>query len=50
VRFGEPGRVEERAGVDGFTWTKREGRWRIVSLAFAGDRYLPRVIDKEVRA
>ena len=38
ARFGDPGEVMEWTGVDAFTLMKHEGRWRIVSLAYAADR------------
>lgn len=37
ARFGDPGDVMEWEGTDAFTLMKHDGRWRIVSLAFAGD-------------
>lgn len=37
ARFGDPGEVMEWEGTDAFTLMKHDGRWRIVSLAFAGD-------------
>jgi hypothetical protein len=35
ARFGDPGDVREWDGVDAVTLMAHEGRWRIVSLAFA---------------
>lgn len=37
ARFGSPGDVMEWTGVDAFTLLRHDGRWRIVSLAYAGD-------------
>lgn len=37
ARFGDPGDVAEWEGTDAFTLMRHDGRWRIVSLAFAGD-------------
>jgi hypothetical protein len=37
ARFGDPGEVLEWEGVDAFTLLEHDGRWRIVSLAFASD-------------
>ncbi len=38
ARFGEPGQVMEWSGIDAFTLMKDDGRWRIVSLAYASDQ------------
>ncbi|MBW3554544.1 MAG: nuclear transport factor 2 family protein [Gemmatimonadetes bacterium] len=35
ARFGDPGDVAEWSGIDAFTLMKHDGRWRIVSLAYA---------------
>jgi hypothetical protein len=37
AKFGDPGDIAEWSGIDAFTLMKHDGRWRIVSLAFAGD-------------
>ena len=37
AKFGEPGQVMEWSGIDAFTLMKHGGRWRIVSLAYAGE-------------
>lgn len=37
ARFGDPGDVAEWEGTDAFTLMQHDGRWRIVSLAFASD-------------
>ncbi len=37
ARFGDPWDVMEWTGVDAFTLLEHEGRWRITSLAWAGD-------------
>jgi hypothetical protein len=37
ARFGDPGNVAERRGVDAFTLLLHAGRWRIVALAFRSD-------------
>lgn len=37
ARFGDPGDVMEWEGTDAFTLLQHGGRWRIVSLVFAGD-------------
>lgn len=37
ARFGDPGDVMEWEGTDAFTLMKHDGRWRIVSLVYAGD-------------
>ena len=38
ARFGEPDDLVEWSGTDAFTLLQHEGRWRIVSLAWASDR------------
>lgn len=38
ARFGDPGAVDEWAGVDAFSLLRHGGRWRIVSLAFHSER------------
>ncbi len=37
VRFGAPGALQEWGGVDAITLILHEGRWRITSLAWAGE-------------
>lgn len=37
ARFGDPGSVQEWRGVDAFTLMRHDGRWRIVSLAYAAE-------------
>jgi len=37
ARFGEAGKVEEWTGLDAFTLMRHQGRWKIVSIAFARD-------------
>lgn len=37
ARFGDPGEVAEWTGTDAFTLLRHGGRWRIASLAYAGD-------------
>lgn len=34
ARFGDPGDLAEWEGVDAFTLMRRDGRWRIVALAY----------------
>ncbi len=35
ARFGDPGDIAEWQGVDAFTLLRHDGRWRIVSVAYA---------------
>lgn len=37
ARFGDPGAIMEWDGIDAFTLIRHNGRWRIVSLAFAAE-------------
>ncbi len=37
ARFGSPGALQSWTGVDAITWILHDGRWRISSLAWAGD-------------
>ena len=37
TRFGDPGALQTWRGVDAFTLMRHEGRWRIVSLAYADE-------------
>lgn len=37
ARFGDPGEIREWSGTDAFTLMRHDGRWRIVSLAYASN-------------
>ena len=37
ARFGDPGAIMEWSGIDAFNLIRHQGRWRIVSLAYAAD-------------
>lgn len=37
AKFGEPGDLKEWEGIDSFNLMKVEGRWKVVSIAFAAD-------------
>jgi hypothetical protein len=37
VKFGRPEKLSEWTGADAFTLMRFDGKWRIVSLVFAGD-------------
>ncbi len=37
ARFGDPGDIREWTGADAITLMKHDGRWRIVSIAYAAD-------------
>ncbi len=37
ARFGAPGALQEWVGIDAITWILHDGRWRISSMAWAGE-------------